>query len=45
MPLDASPAPPDLAGGPWQFHIIGLGGAAMNGIATMLLAMGHRVGQ
>jgi UDP-N-acetylmuramate--alanine ligase len=43
VPLDASPAPPDLAGGPWQFHIIGLGGAAMNGIATMLLAMGHRV--
>jgi UDP-N-acetylmuramate--alanine ligase len=40
---DVSPAPPDLAGGPWQFHIVGLGGAAMNGIATMLLSMGHRV--
>ncbi len=43
MQPDASRATPDLAGGPWQFHIVGLGGAAMNGIATMLLAMGHRV--
>jgi UDP-N-acetylmuramate--alanine ligase len=40
---DASPPSIDLAGGPWQFHIVGLGGLAMNGIATMLLAMGHRV--
>jgi UDP-N-acetylmuramate--alanine ligase len=40
---DPSPAPPDLAGGPWQFHLVGVGGAGMNGIATMLVAMGHRV--
>lgn len=33
----------DLEARPWQFHIVGIGGAGMNGIATMLLAMGHRV--
>ena len=41
--VDSSSELPDLAGGPWHFHIVGLGGAAMNGIATMLLEMGHRV--
>jgi len=35
--------PPDLTGGPRRFHIIGIGGAAMNGIAALLIAMGHRV--
>jgi UDP-N-acetylmuramate--alanine ligase len=40
---DVSQELPDLAGGPWRFHIVGIGGAAMNGIATMLLAMGHKV--
>jgi UDP-N-acetylmuramate--alanine ligase len=40
---DFPPALPDLSRGPWQFHIVGVGGAAMNGVATMLLAMGHRV--
>jgi UDP-N-acetylmuramate--alanine ligase len=40
---DTSPELLDLADGPWRFHIVGIGGAAMNGIATMLVAMGHRV--
>jgi UDP-N-acetylmuramate--alanine ligase len=34
---------PDLDGGPLRFHIVGMGGAAMNGIATLLVAMGHSV--
>jgi UDP-N-acetylmuramate--alanine ligase len=43
VPLDVSLELPDLAGGPRRAHIIGLGGAGMNGIATILVAMGHRV--
>ena len=34
---------PDVTGGPWRFHLIGIGGAGMNGIASMLVAMGHFV--
>ena len=36
--------PPALPGSPaaW-FHIVGVGGAGMNGIATLLAAMGHMV--
>jgi UDP-N-acetylmuramate--alanine ligase len=40
---DASRELLDLADGPWRFHVVGLGGAAMNGIATMLVAMCHQV--
>jgi UDP-N-acetylmuramate--alanine ligase len=40
---DLSPPQPDLTGGPRHFHLIGVGGAGMNGMATMLVAMGHRV--
>ena len=43
MQPDASRELLDLAEGPWRFHIVGIGGAAMNGIATMLVAMGHQV--
>ncbi len=43
MQPDASRELLDLADGPWRFHIVGIGGAAMNGIATMLVAMGHQV--
>ena len=40
--------PPDLTdladvAEPRRFHLIGIGGAGMNGIASMLVAMGHRV--
>ena len=35
--------PRPLPTGPWRFHIVGVGGAGMNGIATMLVAMGHQV--
>ena len=41
--LPGPPHLPDLAGGPWQFHLVGVGGAGMNGIATILMGMGHRV--
>ena len=34
---------PRLATGPRWFHIVGVGGAGMNGIATLLVAMGHMV--
>jgi UDP-N-acetylmuramate--alanine ligase len=34
---------PDLDRGQLHFHIVGVGGAAMNGIATLLVAMGHIV--
>ena len=34
---------PDLDGGPLRFHVVGVGGAAMNGIAALLVAMGHSV--
>ncbi|HUC13896.1 MAG TPA: UDP-N-acetylmuramate--L-alanine ligase [Acidimicrobiales bacterium] len=34
---------PDLDRGPLRFHIVGVGGAAMNGIAALLIAMGHSV--
>ncbi len=43
MSPDLRPEQPDLAGGPWHFHLIGVGGAGMNGMATMLVAMGHHV--
>ena len=43
MPVDPQPHVPDLAGGPRWFHVVGVGGAGMNGIATLLVAMGHRV--
>ena len=41
--LPGPPDLPDLTGGPWRFHLIGIGGAGMNGIASMLVAMGHFV--
>jgi len=34
---------PDLDRGQLHFHIVGVGGAGMNGIATLLVAMGHIV--
>lgn len=34
---------PELAGRSLKFHIVGIGGAGMNAIATVLVAMGHRV--
>jgi UDP-N-acetylmuramate--alanine ligase len=40
---DPAPAPPALAGAPRRFHIVGIGGAGMNAIATVLRAMGHEV--
>ncbi len=43
MPVDPQPYVPDLAGGPRWCHVVGVGGAGMNGIATLLVAMGHRV--
>lgn len=33
----------DLAGEPRHIHIVGVGGAGMRAIATVLVAMGHRV--
>ena len=33
----------DLASGPLAVHIVGIGGAGMSAIATVLAAMGHRV--
>ena len=41
---DAAPAPPtvDLAA-PRRIHVVGAGGSGMSAIATVLLAMGHRV--
>ncbi|MGH9106600.1 MAG: UDP-N-acetylmuramate--L-alanine ligase [Acidimicrobiales bacterium] len=43
MPADRAPISLDLARGPIDFHIIGVGGANMNSIAAVLAAMGHRV--
>ena len=43
MSPDLAPEQPDLAGGPWHLHLIGVGGAGMNGMASMLVAMGHHV--
>ena len=34
---------PQVSTGPRWFHIVGVGGAGMNGIATLLAAMGHKV--
>ena len=34
---------PDLDRGQLHFHLVGVGGAAMNGIAALLVAMGHIV--
>jgi UDP-N-acetylmuramate--alanine ligase len=34
---------PELDRGQLHFHIVGVGGAGMNGIATLLVAMGHVV--
>ncbi|HEX5587562.1 MAG TPA: Mur ligase domain-containing protein, partial [Acidimicrobiia bacterium] len=35
--------PVQLDGGPLVVHVVAIGGAAMSGIATVLVAMGHRV--
>jgi UDP-N-acetylmuramate--alanine ligase len=54
MPSESPQAPPveglvdldldlEIDRGPLRFHIVGVGGAGMNGIATLLVAMGHRV--
>jgi UDP-N-acetylmuramate--alanine ligase len=40
-PTDARPL--DLDGPPLHVHIVGVGGAGMRAIATVLVAMGHRV--
>ncbi len=42
---DAAPigAPIDLSGAPLAIHIVGIGGAGMSAIATVLAGMGHRV--
>jgi len=40
---EGPPGVPDLAGGALRLHVVGVGGAAMNAIATVLVAMGHRV--
>ena len=36
-------APLDLAGPPRRIHVVGVGGAGMRAIASVLVAMGHRV--
>src|SRR5687768_15210780 len=33
----------DLAGPPLRIHIVGIGGAGMSAIATVLVSLGHRV--
>lgn len=43
VPPEAGQELPDLDRGHLRFHIVGVGGAAMNGIATLLAAMGHSV--
>ena len=45
MPVLPEPAPAlaGLSGAPRRFHIVGIGGAGMNAIATVLRAMGHEV--
>ncbi len=43
MSPEPPPALPSLSGGPRRFHIVGIGGAGMNAIATVLRAMGHEV--
>jgi len=48
MPAPAEPAPGEGAAGvdlrpPRRVHVVGVGGAGMSGIATVLAAMGHRV--
>src|SRR5439155_11454606 len=35
--------PVDLSGPPLRIHILGVGGAGMSAIATVLTALGHRV--
>jgi UDP-N-acetylmuramate--alanine ligase len=40
---DPGPAPSELTGAPRRLHIVGIGGAGMNAIATVLRAMGHEV--
>ncbi len=35
--------PLDLSAGPLSIHVVGIGGAGMSAIATVLAAMGHRV--
>ena len=40
---EPGPALTGLAGAPRRFHIVGIGGAGMNAIATVLRAMGHEV--
>ena len=42
-PAGAGQELPDLDGGRLRFHVVGVGGAAMNGIAALLVAMGHSV--
>ncbi len=39
----ADPAALDLTGPPRRIHVVGIGGAGMSAIATVLAAMGHRV--
>jgi UDP-N-acetylmuramate--alanine ligase len=45
MPVPPEPAPAltGPTGAPRRFHIVGIGGAGMNAIATVLRAMGHEV--
>ena len=40
---DADPAGLDLSGPARRIHVVGIGGAGMSAIATVLAAMGHRV--
>ncbi len=42
MPAEPPPRPPDL-GRPRRVHVVGVGGAGMSAIASVLVAMGHRV--
>ncbi len=43
MPGDPWPAPAFDLGRPRSVHVVGVGGAGMSAIATVLAAMGHRV--
>jgi UDP-N-acetylmuramate--alanine ligase len=43
VPPEPAPALSGPAGAPRRFHIVGIGGAGMNAIATVLAAMGHEV--
>ena len=43
MPPEPLPVLTGLGGAPRRFHLVGIGGAGMNAIATVLAAMGHQV--